>query len=257
MKKALDAIMKIIAGCDCVFMLIDVRIYRTGFNYTLNKVIKEKRKQPVIILSRKDLIPKTYDVKKITNFFQNLNLPHYFIDAHNDKLDDILMPVRETKRIINKSFHGTDFKPTIIIVGSPNSGKSTYINALRLKASAATANIPGITKRVSLFSIKKLASFVDTPGILHPEVLTKEQAYPLHLVRAIKKSIIPISESVSWALEMLFVHSLKQYQELAWRFNFNDQILLKQEQIEKEFSLIMIERLYSYLSGPFPFIWDY
>ena len=144
-----------------------------------------------------------------------------------------------------------------MIIGMPNSGKSTYINALKKRASAKTANIPGITKRVSLFAIKNLAMILDTPGVLIPNKLDEERAFPLHLIRAIKKDIIPINESIVWGLEKIYIHSKRQYNFLAIKYNFSEQIIPSANSIEKEIGSINLQKLYMHLSKEFSFIWDW
>jgi len=136
MKKAYDAIGNRISQCDAIFMMIDVRSYKSAFNEWLLKAIRLRQKQPVVILTRKDLIPKHYDLNNLENYFMSLKLPYYLLDLKTGKLDDLLRPIKITKKKINERYkEKTNFKPIIMIIGMPNSGKSTYINALKKKAS--------------------------------------------------------------------------------------------------------------------------
>ena len=71
-----------------------------------------------------------------------------------------------------------------MVVGIPNVGKSTFINALAGKACAKTGNKPGVTKGKQWIRLNKNVELLDTPGILWPEELAAElisfmqDAYP-------------------------------------------------------------------------------
>ena len=53
-----------------------------------------------------------------------------------------------------------------MVVGIPNVGKSTFINALAGKACAKTGNKPGVTKGKQWIRLNKQVELLDTPGIL-------------------------------------------------------------------------------------------
>ena len=56
-----------------------------------------------------------------------------------------------------------------MVVGIPNVGKSTFINALAGKACAKTGNKPGVTKGKQWIRLNKNVELLDTPGILWPK----------------------------------------------------------------------------------------
>lgn len=56
-----------------------------------------------------------------------------------------------------------------MVVGIPNVGKSTFINAYAGKACAKTGNKPGVTKGKQWIRLNKNVELLDTPGILWPK----------------------------------------------------------------------------------------
>ena len=56
-----------------------------------------------------------------------------------------------------------------MVVGIPNVGKSTFINAYAGKACAKTGNKPGVTKGKQWIRLNKGLELLDTPGILWPK----------------------------------------------------------------------------------------
>ena len=57
-----------------------------------------------------------------------------------------------------------------MVLGIPNVGKSTFINAYVGKATAKTGNKPGVTKGAQWIKIGKDLQLLDTPGITWPKV---------------------------------------------------------------------------------------
>ena len=56
-----------------------------------------------------------------------------------------------------------------MIVGIPNSGKSTFINSISGTKSARTGNRPGVTKTNQWIKIHSKLHLLDTPGVLWPK----------------------------------------------------------------------------------------
>lgn len=58
----------------------------------------------------------------------------------------------------------------VVVVGLPNVGKSTAINRLIGKAKARTGGRPGVTRRPGWISAGGRLLFLDTPGVLWPQI---------------------------------------------------------------------------------------
>ena len=93
-----------------------------------------------------------------------------------------------------------------IVVGIPNVGKSTFINALAGKACAKTGNKPGVTKGKQWIRLNKSVELLDTPGILWPKFEDQEVGLKLAFIGSIKDEILQTEE-----LAAELVKFLKEY----------------------------------------------
>ena len=66
-----------------------------------------------------------------------------------------------------------------MVVGVPNVGKSTFINKVARRKSAAAQNRPGVTRGKQWVNVDKGLELLDTPGILWPKF--EDQTVGLHL----------------------------------------------------------------------------
>ena len=81
-----------------------------------------------------------------------------------------------------------------MVVGIPNVGKSTFINALAGKAAAKTGNKPGVTKGKQWIRLNKSVELLDTPGILWPKFEDQAVGLRLAFIGSIKDEILNTEE---------------------------------------------------------------
>ena len=81
-----------------------------------------------------------------------------------------------------------------MVVGIPNVGKSTFINAYAGRNCAKTGNMPGVTKGKQWIRLNKNVELLDTPGILWPKFSDEQVGVRLALVGSINDQIINMTE---------------------------------------------------------------
>lgn len=72
-------------------------------------------------------------------------------------------------------------KLRVAVVGAPNTGKSSVINALARRQRARVENRAGITRTLQWLSLGADAEMLDTPGVLAPRIVDADAAWQLAL----------------------------------------------------------------------------
>ncbi|MCD8521356.1 MAG: ribosome biogenesis GTPase YlqF [Saccharospirillaceae bacterium] len=107
----------------------------------------------------------------------------------------------------------------VMIMGIPNVGKSTLINALAGRYIAKTGNEPAVTKANQMIDLKNGIVLSDTPGILWPKFENEHSGYRLAASGAVKDTAMEYTDVATYALGYL----LNQYgSELSARFRFKE-----------------------------------
>ncbi len=82
----------------------------------------------------------------------------------------------------------------VLVVGIPNTGKSTVINKLVGKKSAAVESRPGVTRDLNWLRSGTELHLLDTPGILPPKLADQDEAFGLAATGAIRDAILPLED---------------------------------------------------------------
>ncbi|HEY8119546.1 MAG TPA: ribosome biogenesis GTPase YlqF [Methylophilaceae bacterium] len=95
------------------------------------------------------------------------------------------------------SHRGTHLKPLrMMIMGIPNVGKSTLMNALLNRRIAKVGDEPAVTKVQQRFDLNELMSITDTPGLMWPKIKFESDGYMLAASHAIGRNAV-IDEDVA------------------------------------------------------------
>jgi ribosome biogenesis GTPase A len=82
----------------------------------------------------------------------------------------------------------------VLVVGIPNTGKSTVINKLVGRKSAVVESRPGVTRSLNWLRSGSELHLLDTPGILPPKLADEDEAFGLAATGAIRDTILPLEE---------------------------------------------------------------
>lgn len=180
---------------DLFIILLDARLPLTSFNPEIYKIANKK---PILFIFNK--VDKT-----------NKDKINAFIPQYQKMGEVILSNLKDKKSIlkinskINNFYKLFDEKNKLknkltpplkcVVLGIPNIGKSTLINALANSRVAKVGNIPGITKSEQWINCNKYL-LLDTPGILMPKLSNDDVGAKLAIVDSIRIDALNINEVI-------------------------------------------------------------
>ena len=180
---------------DLMIELVDARVPAASRNPDIDELGKNKAR--LILLNKSDLADergndawmeyfkgKGYSVVKVNSRsgagMKAINSAVQ--EACKEKIE------RDRKRgILNRPVRA-------MVVGIPNVGKSTFINAYAGRACAKTGNKPGVTKGKQWIRLNKNVELLDTPGILWPKFEDQQVGLRLAFIGSIKDEIMNLEE---------------------------------------------------------------
>ena len=181
MKKALDDIEdNKIKLADVILYVLDSRAPLSCMNPNVQKIVHNK---PIIFVFNKFDLADERRVAEIQKQFSAENKVSIIVNATSSafkqNVKNALKFVLKEKIERNKS---KNLRATykVLVLGVPNTGKSTLINMLSGTKKAKTGNIAGVTKVNNWIKIDDDFLLLDTPGVLWPsfdDAISRNLAY--------------------------------------------------------------------------------
>lgn len=176
--------------CDCFIYILDARCPLSCINPEFVRVIGNK---PIIfVLNKSDLVEKK-DIEKFIQYFSSQGQTCVSLNATTSGSGKIIINAIKTvfkDRLEKNKEKNVKFIIRAMILGIPNSGKSTIVNNLCGKARATTGNRAGVTRSKQWVKLDSHIEVMDTPGVLLPNFDNEENAYNLAITGAIKDEIL-------------------------------------------------------------------
>ena len=205
MRKALNDTSDKLKLVDIVYETCDARIPLSSRNPELDKIIGDKRR--ILILNKSDLADPA-DTQRWTEHFKSKGIPSVSLEAVDrksiTKLTDLTMELM--KDILDKAAaKGRMGRPVrVMVVGVPNTGKSTLINTLAGKKAAVTGDKPGVTRQPKWIPTGGRLELMDMPGVLWPKLGNRKSQVILAATGAVKAEVTDVIEVAYDAANMLW-----------------------------------------------------
>lgn len=214
MNKARKKISEAMPEIDLVIEVLDARLPWSSMNPMVDELRGEKT--CIKVLNKADLADPEVTRDWVSYFSQQQNtraIPLVAEDRNQVKKLVALCKQLGQKRLEKKQ------AVRIMIMGIPNVGKSTLINALAGRYVAKTGNEPAVTKSNQMIDLKNGLVLSDTPGILWPKFENEQSGYRLAASGAVKDTAMEYEDVAPHTLSYL----LQYYpQPLSQRFKLKE-----------------------------------
>lgn len=214
MNKARKKISEAMPDIDLVIEVLDARLPFSSTNPMVDELRRDKL--CIKVLNKADLADPELTKQWV----------EYFERQHNTRALPLVAEDRnQVKKLTNlaKQLGASRLEKKqsvrVMIMGIPNVGKSTLINALAGRYVAKTGNEPAVTKANQMIDLKNGIILSDTPGILWPKFENEQSGYRLAASGAVKDTAMEYTDVALHALGYLLQHYAK---ELCERFKLKE-----------------------------------
>lgn len=220
MKKTLSMMRDEVKDVDAIIYVLDARAPYSSLNPSFLSIIKEK---PIaFVLNKADLVDKDSLAPFVQKLEKRPKSEVLILEAtrslSKQKIILSLESVLQEKLNYFKS-KGAKITQKAMIIGIPNSGKSTLANTLAGKVKAVTGNRAGVTKTKQWIKVNPYVEVLDTPGTLWPSLTNVKVAENLAFIGSIKSEVLD-SEELAFAL----VKRLRKIDQTSLEIRYSIQI---------------------------------
>lgn len=200
-RRAMEADLKLV---DAVCELLDARIPYASRNPDIDALCQNKPR--LVILNRADMADPE-QTRRWSEAFRAQGLMTLETDSKSRRGVNRFGPaVRELlqEKLARYSAKGQIGRTLrVMVVGIPNVGKSTLINAVSGRRGAKAENRPGVTRGKQWVTVDQGLELLDTPGILWPRFEDMQVGRHLAYTGAVKEAVVDQEELAAGLMRLL------------------------------------------------------
>ncbi|MDD4972772.1 MAG: ribosome biogenesis GTPase YlqF [Bacteriovorax sp.] len=232
MARAVREIKEKVKLVDIVLEIRDARAPLASGNKTMEETLRQKSR--LILLNKVNLAdPKMIHLWE--EWFKKQGEPFLFLDCFDKgsmkkALSMARAIVDQKRRDSNPDTYEPKAKLKLMIIGLPNTGKSTIINQLANRNATKVADRPGQTQVQQWIVIDKDLDLLDTPGVMPPLLAKEEHGLWLSALNAIPDEAMGEERPATFLIEYLKERNSKELKE---RYKLESLELSVEEILEK------------------------
>lgn len=231
MAKAIREIKEKLSTVDIVFEIRDARAPLASGNKMLETTLRQK--SHLILLNKVNLANPNM-IQEWQKWFEKEGTPFMFIDCFDKgtmkKVLAFAKSIVDKKRKESNPDMSPKAKMRLMILGLPNTGKSTIINQLAGRNATRTADKPGQTQVQQLIVIDKDLDLLDTPGVMPPSLAKEEHGLWLCAINAIPDDVVGEEKPAKFLIDFFKELNSKEFKE---RYKLESLEISTEEIVEK------------------------
>ena len=185
-----------IAKVDALIEVVDARLPLSSSNPFVDQIATGKNRMKV--LNKADIADPEATQTWLEYFNREIKLPAVAICGTS-----LQEASQALEFLVSQIDRNKARKAKVMVVGIPNTGKSTILNTLAGRKVAKTGNVPAITRHQQRTSLKGNIDIYDTPGILWPVIEPRQRGLALAVSGAISDTAVDYHEIAHFAAQFL------------------------------------------------------
>jgi ribosome biogenesis GTPase A len=178
---------------DVVIEVLDARLPEASSNPMIRELREYRQRACLKILNKADLADPQVTAEWLAYYNAQKNVKAVALSCRKPsdvaKVPGLCRPLAPHR--------GDRLKPLrMMIMGIPNVGKSTLLNALLKRRVAAVGDEPAVTKHQQTYDLSPTMTLTDTPGMMWPKIIHDSDGYMLAASHAIGRNAV-IDEEVA------------------------------------------------------------
>lgn len=190
MTKAIRMMREEIKLVDSVIYVLDARAPLACVNEAFDEVIGKKPR--LYVLNKADTVSRDALIEWVDWFRARGDKCIYSNSISKSDAGVIVKNLIELNEELIERYRRKGVAKVVraMVIGVPNTGKSTLINSLLKEKRVATGNRPGVTRGKQWVAIDPYIELLDSPGVLYPDYRDQTRAMKLALIGSIKDEVV-------------------------------------------------------------------
>lgn len=220
MAKTRRLIKESLSAVDAVTEILDARMPLASRNPEIEELTSSKPR--IILLNKCDMADEKITAEWV-RYFKSCGFEALAADCRSGRglngYQNLVRKVLADKIKSNNEKGMVGKALRVMVVGIPNTGKSSFINKMAGRVRAKVADKPGVTRSNQWFNIGNGIELLDTPGVLWPKFDDPAVGDMLAFIGSVKDSVL---DSETMAVRLIDVLKRDYPEKLSERYGIGD-----------------------------------